>query len=52
MNDKNAHNVVKCKEISLQMNFTTVKTNLPFLDVRFSSSVLCLLDFESWSQEA
>ena len=48
---KNAHNVVKCKEISLQMTFTTVKTNLSFLDVCFSSSVVYWLDFESGSQE-
>lgn len=50
MNDKNAHNVVQCKEISMQMNITTVKTNLPFFDVRYSSSLSCLLDFESGSQ--
>jgi hypothetical protein len=50
--DKNAHNVVKYKEISLQMNFTTVKTNIPLFDVRFSSSGLCLLHFESWSKQA
>jgi len=51
ISDKNAHNVVKCKEISMQMNFTTVKTNHSFLDVRLSSSIICLLDFESGSQE-
>jgi len=30
INDKNAHNVVKCQEISMQMKFTTVKTDLSF----------------------
>jgi hypothetical protein len=50
--DKNAHNVVKCKEISMQMNFIIVKTNLSFLNVRLSSSIICRLDFESGSQEA
>jgi hypothetical protein len=51
INDKNAHNVVKCKEISMQMSFKTAETNLSFLDVRFSSSVVCWLAFETGNQE-
>ena len=49
INNKNAHNVVTCKGIIMTVNFITVK-KIRFLDIRFSSLVLCLLDFESGSQ--